>query len=339
MKCLSIFCVFLFILSIYTSPINAQNTVQNLSNSHIAYVLAEKDLLPESIAYDSKNGDFYVGSTRKGKIVKIAKDGTMSDFILSKEAGLWMVIGLKIDAKRNLLWVCSSGGNNLEGYALKEETDGRPAGIFKFNLKTGKLIKKYVLDRPDEVHFFNDIVLKKNGDVYITHMFKEHAIYKISAKKDALELAFSSPTIQYPNGLTLSKDESKLYVAHAEGIALIQLPSGKTSALDIPEGLKITRRESIDGLYYVNNTLVGIQPDIKTVQQFHLNPTGTAITKSTLLEVNHPMMNNPTTGEMVEGELYYIANAQFGSFDENGKLFPMEKLYEPVILKTKIQSK
>ena len=125
-------------------PLNAQSLSLNLNNSNLAFVLPEKDLLPESIAYDSKQGGFYVGSTRKGKIVKISNDGSISDFITSEQSGLWMVIGLKIDAKRRILWACSSGGDNLEGYNLKDDVEGRPAGVFKFNLDTGKLIKKYV---------------------------------------------------------------------------------------------------------------------------------------------------------------------------------------------------
>ncbi|WP_273565842.1 SMP-30/gluconolactonase/LRE family protein [Maribacter halichondriae] len=219
---------------------------------------------------------------------------------------------------------------------MKDEEQGRPAGIFKFNLDNGKLIKKFLLDAPGEVHFFNDLVVNSAGDVFISHMFSESSIYKISNDNDQLAILYSSDIIKYPNGITLSDDESKLYVAHSEGIAVVDISNGKISPIQIPEGLKISHRESIDGLYYFNNSLIGIQPDIRTVQQFHLDSTGTSILKSTLLEVNHPMMNNPTTGELVDDTFYYIANAQFGSFNEDGSLFSIERLYEPTILKVKI---
>jgi hypothetical protein len=48
------------------------------------------------------------------------------------------------------------------------------------------------------------------------------------------------------------------------------------------------------------------------------------------------MMDTPTTGELVKNDFYYIANAQFGKFNENG-LLPMEKLYEPVVLKVSLE--
>lgn len=323
------FVTILLCVSMFISNISAQQ----LNNSHIAFTIPEKDLLPESIAYDSIKNEFYIGSTRKGKIIKVTKDGSQVDFIRPKQDGLWMIVGIKVDPKRRNLWVCSSGGDNLEGYALNDDKQGRPAGVFKFHLDTGKLIKKYVLDTPGKVHFFNDMVITKNGDVYISHMFSEHTIYKISISRDTLEKVVMSDQIPYPNGITLSDDESKLYVAHSNGISTVNLSSTKIEALQIPEGLKISRKESIDGLYFNKNSLIGIQPDINTVHRFHLDNSGTKIISSYPLEINHPMMNNPTTGELIQDQLYYIANAQFGSFNKDGSLFPMEKLYEVCILK------
>ena len=75
-----------------------------------------------------------------------------------------------------------------------------------------------------------------------------------------------------------------------------------------------------------------------TVRQFFLNTDGTKITSSNALEVDHPMMDNPTTGTLVNDTLFYVANAQFDSFNEDGSLFPMEKLYEVCILKLKLDS-
>ncbi len=326
----------LIVLFLIASGFNI--SAQHLNNSHIAFVIPEKDLLPESIAYDSIKNEFYIGSTRKGKIMKVTKDGSHEDFILRNQEGLWMVIGVKIDSKRRHLWVCSSGGDNLEGYTRKDDEEGRPAGVFKFNLDTGKLIKKYVLDTPGEVHFFNDLIIAKNGDVYVTHMFSEHALFKISKTENQLKKVWSSDIVKYPNGMTLSDDESKLYIAHSEGITMMNTADNKTEAVKVPQGLNISRKASIDGLYFYQNSLIGIQPDIKTVQQFELDITGTKIISAKPLEVNHPMMNNPTTGELIDDQFYYVANAQFGSFNEDGSLFPSEKLYEVCILQLQLKN-
>ncbi len=304
-----------------------------LNQSNIAFTIPEKDLLPESLAYDTKTGSFFVGSTRKGKVVKVFPDGKIADFIESKQDGLWMIIGMEIDPERRWLWLCSSGGDNLKGYSLKDDTDGRPAGIFKYDLDTGILLKKYTLETKGEVHFFNDIVVTSNGDVYATHMFGEHHIYKVDRNHDRLELLSTTDFIKYPNGITLSGDERSLYIAHSGGIAVMNTKTGEQTPLQVPDGVKITRRESIDGLYFYDNSLIGIQPDINTVIKLSLNANGTQATTAEALEINHPMMNNPTTGQIVNDQFYYIANAQFGSFNEDGTLFPSEKLYEVCVLK------
>ena len=306
-----------------------------INNSSIAFTISEKDLLPESIAYDSKTKSFFIGSTRKGKVIKISNSGTEEDFINSKQDGLFMVIGIKADAKNRWLWVCSSGGSNLENYS-QSNIQGRPAGVFKFDLDSGKLIKKYMLNKQGEIHFFNDLVIDDNGNVFVTHMFKTPSIYRILKDVDKLELFVNPPTLKYPNGITLSNNNKYLFVSHSEGILRIDTESKEVISLLNEQNLKISRLESLDGIYFYNNELIGIQPDIKTVQKFILNETLDSITANELLEVNHPIMNNPTTGVLVDGLLYYIANAQFGSFDKNGKLFPYNKLYEPTILRVKL---
>ena len=310
----------------------------NINQRSIAFTISEKDLIPENIAFDSKTESFFVGSTRKGKIIKIDKSGNRTDFVNSKQDGLWMVIGMKVDSKNRLLWVCSSGGENLVGYNQKDDVEGRPAGIFKFDLNTGKLIKKYTLDRYGEVHFFNDLIVANNGDVYVTHMFEDSAIYKIPKDKDELELFVKNSEIKYPNGIAIADNQSILFVAHSQGIARIDIKDKKITNLKVPDGEKISERESIDGLYYYKWSLIGVHPDIKKVSRFFLNESGDGIKKVELLEKNHPMMNNPTTGVLIDDNFYYIANAQFGSFNEDGTLFPMEKLYEPTILKVKINN-
>ncbi|MCK8523110.1 SMP-30/gluconolactonase/LRE family protein [Aquimarina sp. D1M17] len=317
---------------LFMHSISAQEQPNIINNSNIAFTVAEKDLLPESIAYDTLKNQFYIGSTRKGKIIRVLPNGTHENFILPKQYGLWMIIGMEIDVERRHLWVCSSGGSNLEGYNYKDNIEGRPAGIFKFDLDSGKLIKKYVLNNPGEVHFFNDIVVAQNGDVYITHMFTKHGLYKITSKKDILENVFFSNTYKFPNGLTLSQDESKLFIAHSNGISIYDITQQKTKEIEVPKEINISKNHSIDGLYYYNNSLIGIQPDLNTVLQFKLDKTGSKILSADPLEVNHPMMNNPTTGEVINGSLYYVANAQFGSFNKDGSLFSSEKLYEVCIL-------
>ncbi len=325
-----------FILLITSFVCQSQQSAVRINNSSIAFTIPEKDLLPESIAFDPQEQAFFVSSTRKGKVVKIDSNGTVSDFITSKQDGLWMTIGIKIDAQRRILWVCSSGGENLIGYNLNDEKDGRPAGVFKYDLNNGALLDKFTFTQKGNVHFINDLTINhKNGDIYFTHMFEEHAIYVWKwNRKPAIFL--SSGDLPYPNGITLKEDKT-LYVAHSDGVSSIDLKSKNITQLNVPEGQNISKRASIDGLYYHKWSLIGVHPGISSVSRMYLNDKGDGIDKVELLEQNHPMMMNPTTGVLVGNQFYYIANAQFGSFNEDGSLWADEQLFEPVILKVIIE--
>lgn len=309
--------------------------VNNINNSLIAFTIPEKDLLPENVAFDPNEKAFYVGSTRKGKIIKIDAAGKQSTFLEGGAFGQWMIIGMKVDSERNELWFCSSGGGNLVGYAKKDDTDGRPAGIFRVDLSTGKLIHKYMLEKPGEVHFFNDLVIAKNGDVYATHMFENPAIYKIAIGTDKLELFVESDLIKYPNGITMADNQSVLFVAHSEGLARIDIGSKQVTNLSVPDGVKVKHRESIDGLYYYKWSLIGVQADLHTVTRYFLNPDGDGIQKVETLDKDHPKMDHPTTGLVVGSEFYYVANAQFQKVNEDGSI--QEELSIPTILKLKLK--
>lgn len=304
-----------------------------VNNSYISFTLREKDLLPENIAYDKVEGASYIGSTRKGKIIKVDGKGNESDFTSPRQDGLWQVIGMKVDEKRRILWVCSSLGENLVGYK-KSETN--PAGIFKYDLKTGKLIKKFVLDVLGEQHFFNDLTLNEQGDVFITHTFKGAAIFKIEHDSDKLEIFLQPERFANPNGITISKDNKTLFVAHQFGVKTIDIATKEMRNLQYPDDVSA---KGIDGLYFYENSLIVIQPAQNMVRRFFLDDTKQSVTRAETLEAHHPMFNVPTTGVIVGNGFYYIANSQFDSFNEDGTLFPMEKLFQPVILRVELSAK
>ena len=330
----NMFFILLICLIGFQQMIKAQD---ELNNSLIAFTIPEKDLLPESVAYDKKTNSFYVGSTRKGKVIRIAEDGTQTDFIKPKQDGLWMIIGIKVDAERRHLWLCSSGGDNLIGYQRRDDVEGRPAGIFKFNLDNGKLIQKYVIDEAGKGHFFNDLAIARNGDVYATHMFEEASIYKIDSKTGEMEKFAQDASMKFPNGLTLADNGKDLFIAHSEGLAKLNLNTRQIIQLKSPDGVSISGRESFDGLYYYKWSIIGVKSDTKQIVQLKLNDDGSGFDQVWVLERDHPMMNRPTTGVLIGNELFYIANAQFDNFNDDGSLFPMQRMYEPVILKVALR--
>ncbi len=296
-------------------------------NSETAFVIPENDLIPEGITYDPVENCFYMGSIYKAKIIRISADGKVSNFTSEKQDGLVPVIGMKVDARRRLLWAVSSYGTRNDN--IPENMLGI-SGVFKFDLSTGELLKKYMLPQ-QEWHFLNDLAFTVDGDVYVTDS-NQPAVYKISAQKDTIEKFVDLEQYRYPNGIAVSDDGKKLFVA-VNGILAIDIDSRKVRALDHPQNLIL----SGDGLYFYKNSLIAVQnTNYKRVARLFLNPEMDRVEDFQILESQNPEFDIPTTGAIAEGYFYLIANSQLRSFDRDGHIFSAEKLNPVKILKIKL---
>ena len=97
----------------------------------------------------------------------------------------------------------------------------------------------------------------------------------------------------------------------------------------------------IDGLYLRGSTLVAVQNGLRArparVIQAELTPSFDAVTCFTVLDRNRPEFDIPTTGVLVEQDLYYIASSQLRRFNEDKTIFPLDKLTESVVIRTPLQ--
>ena len=300
--------------SAFATPVN---------RSFIGFTIPQKDMMAENVAFDPRDSAFYVGSTRHGKVVRRDRSGRITDFIPTGRDGLWMVIGMKVDTARNALWVATSAQSN---YIRLDSADLGKAGLFRYDL-AGRLVKRYI-PREAGQHFFNDIVITGEGTVYVTDMFAG-SVYRV-AQGDSLVAWIPAGTLPTPNGITVSGDNRTLFVPTSRGIYAIDRSSRAARLLEAAEGIDPL---GIDGLYWHDGSLIGIQGGRRNmVQRFAIDTGAGRITSAEVLEANHPMFMNPTTGVIAGSNLFYIANSQFRSF-ANGKPFVMTRLFETVILR------
>ena len=79
-----------------------------------AFRIDDASLFPEGIAVDPRDGTLYVSSILKRKIVRVSPDGRVEDFVRERQDSLLGVLGLRVDAKRRLLWAVAAGGPEVE---------------------------------------------------------------------------------------------------------------------------------------------------------------------------------------------------------------------------------
>jgi len=302
-----------------------------INNSTTSFSLDESDLSPEGIAYNPVKEDFYLSSTNKCKVKKIDKTCVASDFTEEKQDGLRTTLGMKIDPEKRFLWVCSMVGSPPPG-GVNEGENGW-SGVFKYDLNTEKMIKKYELFKKGEIYLFNDLVFTAMGDVFITDS-EFGALYKINHTNDELELFLKSEMFRYPNVITISPDEHRLYMADSGmGIFVIDIESKRLSILSHSEKIMTCHA---DGLYFYRNSLIAVQNFMGRISRFYLNDTGDKIKRMEIIEANNPLLDIPTTGTIVDNEFYYIANCPLRYFNEDGSL-AVDKVKNVLVMKADLK--
>ena len=295
--------------------------------SRVAFELPEADLLTEGIAYDSSKGTFFVGSVHKGKILRVSGDGRTTVFA-PVERGRWAPLGLRVDPRRQTLWVAAAA---LPQGAEYQAADSNRSAILRYDLRSGRLLRRYE-PRDGEPHVIGDLIVTRGGDVFATDS-RSPVVYRIAAGRDTLERFLESPLLLSGQGLALTPDERTLFVAdYSRGILRVDLASRGVTLMRAADSVLAL---GIDGLYYRDGRLIGIQNGVEPhrVVRLTLSPGGDGLVNAEVLERAHPRYQEPTLGVLVGGELYYIANSQWERFGENGGAADSTALVRPVVLR------
>jgi sugar lactone lactonase YvrE len=222
----------------------------------------------------------------------------------------------------------------MNGYS---DADAGKAALFQYDLRTRKLIRKYELG-PKPAHLLNDLVLNGQGDVFVTDTMSGE-IFIVRRDKDALEVFIPTGTFNAANGIAISDDGRKLFVSDVPwGVYVVDVATKRSERLPQTAGISPS---GSDGLYFYDNSLIGIINIVSErngrVARFYLDRNAPAITHATVLDCNHPIYQWPTTGVVVGDSFFYIANSQYGSFDEKRSLAEMN-LHKVVVMRVKLSA-
>lgn len=279
---------------------------------HVAFTVAEKDLVPEGLATSPSGEKLYMGSLNRHKIVQITQKGEVSDFVKSGQYDLRSICGLKVDVNDNSLW------------ANECPDDGAGAELLHFDA-SGKLVERFSAPTPGQ-HLFNDLVLRGKEEIYLTDSLANR-VYRFDRQSHTFTELPLCRAVYYPNGIALSDNNDLLYVADAFGI--VELNLRDKSCHEVVPGPSNTV-SGADGLYWYRNSLIAVQNSLGSsrIAQFHLSHDGGNITSTTILEYRSPLVILPTTGAIVGSKFYFMSNTQIENF-KGGKIVDPTKL-EPV---------
>lgn len=265
-----------------------------------AFRTTERDLVPEGLAYDSQRNVFFLSSLNRRKIVEIGRDDIATDFVPADRYGLLPVLGIRLSPGDGTIWADSFAGSG-HTELLHFDASGKLLGRFK--------------PQGAGVHGFNDLVVRKNGEVITTDSLA-NAVFRFDPATRAFTAIRLHRPVFYPNGIALSADGNTLYVADDLGVVAVDLRDA--ASRDVDPGPRSTLA-GIDGLYWYNGSLIGVQNGIGSprIAEFRLSSDGLHVTRTTVLENRTNFTALPTTGAIRGSDFYFIANSQIDNLNDD----------------------
>ena len=302
------------------------------SGAAVAFTIPQKEIAAEGVAYDPVQRAFFVASVRQGEIFRISSEGKIAVFV-PPGSGLRSPLGMGVDAKRRRLWVANETIPHMNG---GKEGDPPESSLFAFDLDSGRQVGRYEPPPAPEPPHFDDLTVASDGRVYINDGFHPR-IYTLGPDDRAMVLWLESDALDGgTQGLSTTPDAKTLYVSDYRGLYRIDVATKTVTRLVDPPDLTLA---GADGLVYSAGRLVlvqnGVQPN--RVSLVELSPDGTRIARSRILEMNHPVFDEPTLGTVVDGVFYFSADNQGHRYHDVKNPPKPEDLQDAVILRVNLK--
>ena len=289
-----------------------------------AFTLRDRTMIPEGIAHDPHSGRFYVGSIAQRKVLQIEPDGTATE-LAGLDAKLDEILGLALDAPRRRLYAVSTSALTTRG-----EKDRRNA-VVSFDIEARRMLRRYEVPGAQQL---NDVAVGAGGRVFASDS-GSGAIYEIMIKgpgADSRELV-PAGRIRGTNGLAVSPDGKRIYVAHSTGLAVVEVESGEVKRVE-----NRTRENlgAIDGLYQWQGQLIGVQnvTNPGRVILVSLSRDGNAVVDvKTMLSHHHNALDEPTTGAVGRDSFYLLAATAVTRYNREGVIERPETLPAPTVVR------
>lgn len=208
----------------------------------------------EGVAWSETMKSFLMGSNGSIHGYKLGGDSVARP--IAKAAGS-QILGIRPDPASRSFLVCVS------------EPDGSNSAVARHDESSGEIKGTYKL--PMQNALCNDIALLKNGSFAVTDS-NNGLFHLVNGKLEPLKLTM--PVYQ-PNGIASDLDKNRLYVAHAGGVVVHNLATGKSNQLKTEK----TVIGGIDGMVWHKGSLIGVQnPRGLDTRLLRITPDGDAKT-------------------------------------------------------------
>lgn len=289
--------------------------------------LPDSAFWPEGVDYDARMRTFYVASVRQRTIAAVSENGTTRELWPRAQPGIGAMLGVRVDAKRGVLWATTSGLKQMSGYV---PADSSIAALLRIDARTGVIQRRWDLPAVKGGHVLGDLTLGPNGDVFVTDS-NEPVLYRLRPNADTLE-RLTHPLFRSLQGMAPTPDGRTLYIAdYSHGLLRVDLATRIVSRLaDAPRSSSL----GCDGIVWDRGAIVAVQNGVAPARivRFALDAAGARIVRVDVLDQNVALAGEPTIGTIVGDRFVYVANSQWDEYDDDGHRVPNSTLSAPVLL-------
>lgn len=265
----------------------------------------EQDLLAESLAWDPKTDALFVGSVRKRKIVRIASDGKVSDFIASERDGMTGVFGLAIDANARRLYASTM--------AVSDATGSQRCAMFGFDLDTGVTVHHVHVAAQQS----GELALLDDGSLVMSAN-QSGALYTWKPGAEELTRVLPAGQLSSPQGLVAWPGTRVLLVADwTLGLFRVDLETQKVERVETPPDLCVV---GLDGLTRDGNRVYAVRNGVPPhcLLSLAFDAEHRRVTRADVVDAALPSYDEPTGGAVRAKDFVYIANSHWPSYRDDG---------------------
>ncbi len=216
------------------------------------YILPD-DQYPESGTYDPVQHAFFASSLKYGDVLKVDADGTQSFFYAGTGETDRVTLGMKVDATRRRLWVCS----------IINDSD-KLGSIWVFDVDSGEQLADIHLDDTFSGASCNDLALDDQGLAYVTDRENPN-VYRVDPSTQEVTLwatnSLLQPAVIGMNGIAFTPDHSALIVTKYLPARLIRISVQNPSSMSevtlsgdsFSGGVKVAN--GADGIIFMGDNL------------------------------------------------------------------------------------
>jgi hypothetical protein len=298
----------------------------SISSATKVFQLNSSALVPEDIDYDDSTGLFYI-STALGKTV-LAVDMTGRSKEFAKAPDHWLMMALKVDSRRRLLWLTEVA---LSGFASVAERDWGRSAILVYDLRTASLLQR--IEGPPK-SALGDMTLDSNGDAIVSDG-DNGGLYRVGHKSWTIDRIDGGDFVSPQTVVVLPDRRHILVPDYVRGIGVLDLTT--KHVVWIPsQGMHAL--SGIDGLYLYRDTLIATQNGTspERVVRFVIDASKNKILSESIIERATSTLGEPTHGVIVGQYFYYIANSGWSALDDHGVLAEGKLMPVPIVMRARL---